>query len=86
MEEKQNTARKITLSPFFPITLVPVALQYVDWLPNDRLYMCWEGLKAGNSEIPHYYKLTIPGGRNGINNGMGMYLKEDITIYLEAVE
>ena len=85
-EEKQNTALKITLSPFFPKTLVPIALQYVSWFSSDDiLNMRWEGLKAGNSETPHYYKLTIPGGRNGINNGMGMYMKEDITIYLEAV-
>jgi len=84
-EEKQNTALKITLSPFFPITLVPIALQHVDWLSDDNLNMRWEGLKAGEKETRHYYKLTIPGGRNGINNGMGMYLKEDIIIYLEAV-
>ncbi|MDR1839915.1 MAG: hypothetical protein LBQ93_10085, partial [Treponema sp.] len=85
MEEKQNTARKITLSPFFPKMLAPVALRYVRWVSDDILYMRWEGLKAGEREIPHYYKLTISGGRNGINNGMGMYMKEDITIYLEAV-
>jgi len=86
IEEKQNAALKITLSPFFPKTLAPVALQYVSWFSDDSLNMCWEGLKPGNSETPHYYKLTIPGGRNGINNGRGMYMKEDIDIYLEAVK
>jgi hypothetical protein len=84
-EEKQNSAQKIILTPFFPKTLAPVALQNVNWINNDRLFMCWEGLKNGSSETPFYYKLTIPGGKNGINNGTGMYLKEDITIYLEAV-
>ena len=86
MEEKQNTALKITLVPFFPRTLAPVALRYVSWLSSDdSLSMCWESLKAGDGETPHYYKLTIPGGRSGINNGRGMYMKEDVVIYLEAI-
>ena len=84
-EEKQNTLPKISLSPFFPKTLAPVALQYAAWISNDRLYMCWEGLSAGSDDTPHYYKLTIPGGRGGIKSGMGIYMKEDKTIYLEAI-
>jgi len=87
MEEKQNTAMKITLAPFFPRTLASAALKYVGWhSSDDSLYMCWEGLEAGNGEIPHYYKLTIPGGKSGINNGSGMYMKEDVVIYLEAID
>jgi hypothetical protein len=85
-QEKQATALKITLIPFFPKTLAPVALQKVNWASDDRLSMCWEGLTAGDNITPHYYKLTIPGGKNGIVNGIGMYMKEDITIYLEAVD
>jgi len=84
-EEKQNTLPKLTLNPFFPRSIPPVALQYANWINNDCLYMCWTGLSAGNDETPHYYKLTIPGGRGGIKSGMGIYMKEDITIYLEAV-
>jgi len=84
MEEKQNSAQKIMITPFFPRTLPPVALQNVNWLSDDRMFMCWEGLTAGSQQTPHYYKLTIPGGKGGINNGMGMYMKEDLVIYLEA--
>jgi hypothetical protein len=84
-EEKQNSLPRITLSPFFPRTLAPVALQYADWISNDRLYMRWEGLSAGSDDGPHYYRLTIPGGRGGIKSSMGIYMKEDLTIYLEAV-
>jgi hypothetical protein len=84
-EEKQNTLSRITLGPFFPRTLAPVALQFAEWISNDRLYMRWEGLSAGSDVIPHYYILTIPGGRGGIKSDRGFYLKEDITIYLEAV-
>ena len=84
-EEKQNTLPRITLSPFFPRTLAPVALQYAEWTSDDRLFMRWEGLSAGSDDVPHYYILTIPGGRGGIRSGTGIYMKEDITIYLEAV-
>jgi len=83
-EEKRNTAQKIILAPFFPRTLSPVALQYVGWIGDDRLTMRWEGLRTGDTETRHYYKLTIPGGKSGINNGAGIYMKEDTVIYLEA--
>jgi len=83
-EEKQNAAQRIILTPFFPRTLAPAALQYVNWINNDRIHMEWEGLKKGESGVSHYYKLTIPGGKSGVTNGMGMYMKEDITIFLET--
>ena len=85
MEEKQNAAQKITISPFFPRTLAPVALQYVNWISDDSLYMCWEGLTVGDGENFHYYKLTIPGGKGGITSGRGNYMKEDIILFLEAI-
>jgi len=85
LEEKQNMPQKITLSPFFPITLYPTALSYIYWISDDLLYMQWEGLKSGD-EIPYYYKLTIPGGKNGIISDSGFFMKEDIVIYLEAIK
>jgi len=85
LEEKQNTPQKITLSFFFPKFLPPVALRSVQWISEDRLFMQWEGLKPGD-EIPHYYKLTIPGGKSGINSDSGFYMKEDLVLYLEAIK
>ena len=85
-EEKQNAALKISLSPFFPRTIAPVALKNVYWISDDRLRMVWEGPEAGNDNEPHYYQLTIPGGKSGISNGEGVYMKEDITILLEITE
>jgi hypothetical protein len=85
-EEKQNTPLKISLSPFFPRTLAPVGLQYTSWFSDDILCMGWEGLAAGNDEGPHYYKLTIPGGKSGISPDAGIYMKEDISFLLEAVK
>jgi hypothetical protein len=47
--------------------------------------MWWEGLTPG-SEEPHFYKLTIPGGKGGITMTDGTYMKEDFIVYLEAVK
>jgi len=84
-EEKQNIALKINLNAFFPRTIKAVALQKVHWFTDDLLQMKWEGLEAGNEE-PHFYKLTIPGGKGGIALENGIYMKEDFIVYLEAVK
>jgi len=85
-EEKKNTPLRISLNPFFPKSLPPVAVEYVDWISNDRLKMSWEGLSPGSGEISNYYTLTIPGGKSGIISDTGVYMKDNITLYLEAVK
>lgn len=82
---KQETAFRITLSPFFPGTLEPIALRSLTWLSADLLRMEWEGLQPGVEGEAHYYKLNLPGGKGGIGNGGGMYLREDNFLYLEAI-
>jgi hypothetical protein len=77
---------RMSLDPFFPGTLPPVSLRFVRWLSSDRVRLEWEGLKAGTEEEAHYYRLTIPGGKNGINNGYGSYLEENFYFYFEAAE
>jgi len=84
-EEKQKTALAISLFPFFPGSLDPIALRFVSWISDDILRMEWECLKPGSSGQPHYYRLSIPGGRSGIESG-GMYLQENITIFMEATK
>jgi len=86
IREKQNTPQKITLTPIFPKTLSPVALQYIKWISDDCLLLRWEGMTNGKKEIPNYYKIIIPGGKNGIVLENGSYLKEDIVLFLEAEE
>jgi hypothetical protein len=84
-EAKHDAALRVTLSPFFPGTLEPIALRSVTWLSDDRLRMEWEGIIPGVLGEAHYYKLDIPGGKGGIGNGGGMYLQENQFLYLEAV-
>jgi len=83
-EVKQKTTLAITLQSFFPGSLDPIALCFAFWPSDDRLIMEWERLSFGSSTEPHFYKLFIPGGRGGIENGNGLYLKKDICVYLEA--
>ena len=85
LEEKQNTPQKISLLFFFPKFIQPIALRSIQWASDDRLFMQWEGLTVGD-DIPHYYKLTIPGGKNGIVSDSGFFMKEDLVIYLEAIK
>jgi hypothetical protein len=85
IEEKLSTPQRINITPLFPGTLAPVALQYVNWFSDNRLYMRWENLSSGSNGISNYYKLVIPGGRGGISSTTGVFMKEDIVIYMEAV-
>jgi len=82
-DEKIITAQKISLTPFFPRTISPVALQFVNWVSDDRLYMRWKGLKVGENDT-NYYLLKIPGGKGGVSSNVGVFLKEDIEIILEV--
>lgn len=81
-----DTALGISLVPFFPATLPPVSLRFTYWYSDEAtLRMEWEGLEPGAGETARYYRLSIPGGRNGVNTGEGSFLKENRYLYLEAV-
>lgn len=84
LEAKQNIPRSISLAPFFPGTLPPIALRFVTWISDRHLRMEWEGLQPGTADELHFYRLAIPGGRGGIDTGNGMYMREDQYIMLEA--
>jgi hypothetical protein len=84
-EAKQKTVLAISVTPFFPINLNPIALRFVTWHSDDRLTMEWERFTIGTTDEPHYYKLIVPGGRGGIGNGNGIYLSNEISLYMEAV-
>jgi hypothetical protein len=86
---KQDVPFLVSLSPFFPGTLPPIALRSVSWLSGSgagcRLRLEWVGLKPGAAGERSYYKLTFPGGKGGIGSGSGMFLREDKFLYLEAI-
>jgi len=78
---REESAFKISLRPFFPLTLPPVSMRSARWISSDRLLLEWEGPAGGIGDEAHYYKLIIP---RGTHNGRGSYLKDDFVLYLEA--
>jgi hypothetical protein len=46
----------------------------------------WADMEFGPLENPYRYLLKIPGGMDGINDGSGHYMKEDITLKLDVVD
>jgi hypothetical protein len=86
-EAKADTAFRVVLDAYFPGTLVSTpVLGMAKWLSDDKLLMEWEKVKPGTSGSSSYYRLFLPGGRNGVVNGTGSFFKEDRYLYLEAVE
>ena len=81
---REECAFKISLRPFFPAVLPPLSLRTALWLTAEKLLMEWDGSEGGLPGENHFYKLIIPGGPAGIQNGKGSYLKEDLALYLEA--
>jgi hypothetical protein len=74
----------IRLEPYFPGTLAPVSLHSVLWWSGDTLIIWWEGLERNVPPERHYYRLVLPGGRSGISDGKGSYLKEDLIFFIEG--
>jgi len=85
-EAKAMTALNMRLEPFFPGTLRPIALRSAWWGSDDTVTLQWEGISKSTALEKHYYRMTLPGGRGGISDGKGSYLKEDVHLYLLAEE
>jgi hypothetical protein len=80
----------LRLEPYFPGILPQPALRSARWWSDDTLILDWEGAVPGyageGGGQRHYYRLVLPGGRGGINDGRGSYLKEEYYFILEAVD
>jgi hypothetical protein len=83
--QQAETIRTLSLEPFFPRSLKAAGLRTALWLSDDAIFLEWEGLEKTGSGAS-YYRLSLPGGRGGINDGGGSYLKETYYLYLEAVD
>jgi hypothetical protein len=80
-----DMASRIVLEPYFPPSLLPIALQAVIPQSADTVVFEWTGLEAGSAAQSKYYRLSIPGGKGGISNGTSSYLKENRYLYFEVV-
>ena len=74
----------LRLETFFPGTLKPISFRSARWWSADTVVLQWEGIERSTAGEKHYYRLVLPGGRGGISDGKGSYLKEDTLFYLET--
>ena len=72
----------LRLETFFPGTLKPISFRSARWWSFDTVVLQWEGIERSTVAEKHYYRLVLPGGRGGISDGKGSYLKEDTLFYL----
>ena len=82
-KERAAVVLALRLETFFPGTLRPVSFRSARWWSADTVVLQWEGIEQSAMEEKHYYRLVLPGGRSGISDGKGSYLKEDMFFYLE---
>ncbi|MDR0586964.1 MAG: Ig-like domain-containing protein, partial [Treponema sp.] len=75
----------LRLEPYFPGVLLQPGLRSAHWWSDDTLVLDWEGAEPGVDGEAHYYRLVFPGGRGGIADGKGSYLREDYRFILEAL-
>ena len=80
----------LRLETYFPGTLMPISFRSARWWSADTVILQWEGIEQsikmsdfGGQAEKHYYRLVLPGGRSGISDGKGSYLKEDMFVFLE---
>ena len=82
-QAQADTVLALRLEPFFPGTLRPISFRSARWWSADTVVLQWEGIERSTAGEKHYYRLVLPGGRNGICDGKGSYLKEDMFLHLE---
>jgi hypothetical protein len=72
------------LSKIFPADAPVPVLTFAKWTQGQMFNQVWLKLNENEHKHTHYYKCVIPGGQNGITNGKGAYLKEDIVFYINV--
>jgi hypothetical protein len=83
-QAEADLVSRISLVPYYPPSLFPTALRAASIISSDIIAFEWDGVEAGIAE-PHYYKLTIPGGRGGVSDGASGYFKETRYLYIEVL-
>lgn len=82
---RASAPSRVSLDPYFPGTLSAVSLRSARWISADTLRMEWVGLERSGAGVVRYYRLSIPGGRGGVENGAGLLMSGDYALYLETL-
>ena len=85
-EARSSNVLALRLETFFPGILRPVSFRSARWWSADTVVLQWEGIEQSKAGEKHFYRLILPGGRSGISDGKGSYLKEDVFYFLEIEE
>lgn len=85
---KQSAALAcISCNAYFPAEAANPALISANWSdPPFCIHLTWEGFSKSTPGIVKYYKLGIRGGKSGICNMAGEYLKEDECIIIKLAQ
>lgn len=84
-EAKVALVERVSLSVFFPASLPAPELKSVWWSSDDAVTYEWVGLERSGDTTTNYYLFTISGGIDGIAGESGLRIKDDASIYLEAM-
>jgi hypothetical protein len=85
LDAKTGAVRFLRLEPYFPGITAPAHLRSVHWL-DDTVILEWEGVLPDKNGTPRYYRLVLPGGKAGISDGKGSYLKENLNFFVEVIQ
>jgi hypothetical protein len=72
----------IACENYFPDSFVQPELRQAAWPNPNTLEVIFTGLATAVPPAHCYYRLTLPGGLNGIANADGSYLKENVWVFL----
>ena len=69
----------VSVKPFFPITISNPYLEEVKWNESrTTVSLQWRGFTKSTETEECFYRIKIPGGKNGIKNEAGEYLEEEM--------
>jgi hypothetical protein len=85
-EARAAAVLTLRLESYFPGILPQPGLRSARWWSDDTLILDWENAEPGQAGEAYYYRLVLPGGRGGIADGKGSYLREDYRFILEAID
>jgi hypothetical protein len=85
-EEKAAVSDSIICELIFPADEQAVNKLSSGWTNENTYFAQFTGFLESTAVTTYYYKLTIPGGREGIHNNEGSFMEQDIEINVRTNE
>ena len=80
-EFQKSAVSGISLSAYFPLTETDPVLESARWSQDMKnLSLTYSNFSKSLDENVYYYQFKISGGKRGIKNSVGQYLKEDLCV------